>query len=100
MNSLIWILVNIDFSRTHFKEPHSRNNFWYKKKSVVSGYCHRIIVKHPFIGSGARSGRLPAVNDVPIDGGLSALIAAGVGYGIKKVRDCRKEKEGKDLLSK
>ncbi len=26
----------------------------------------------------------------PIDGGLSALIAVGVGYGIKKVRDARK----------
>ncbi|MEP6627711.1 MAG: hypothetical protein ABJA32_06990 [Ginsengibacter sp.] len=26
----------------------------------------------------------------PIDGGLSALIAVGVGYGIKKVRDNRK----------
>ena len=27
---------------------------------------------------------------VPIDGGLSFLIAAGVGYGIKKIRDSRK----------
>ena len=27
------------------------------------------------------------VNDVPIDGGLSLLIAAGVGYGAKKMRD-------------
>lgn len=31
--------------------------------------------------------------DVPIDGGLSLLLAAGVGYGIKKIRDKRKEKE-------
>ena len=30
--------------------------------------------------------------DTPIDGGLSILIAAGVGYGIKKVRDERKKK--------
>lgn len=29
----------------------------------------------------------------PIDGGLTFLIAAGVGYGIKKVRDSRKEKQ-------
>ena len=28
---------------------------------------------------------------VPIDGGLSFLIAAGVGYGVKKVRDSRKK---------
>lgn len=30
------------------------------------------------------------VNDVPVDGGLSLLIAAGVGYGVKKMRDNRK----------
>ena len=29
--------------------------------------------------------------DVPIDGGLSLLIAAGVGYGIKKYRNERKK---------
>lgn len=29
--------------------------------------------------------------DAPIDGGLSLLIAAGVGYGVKKVRDSRKK---------
>ena len=26
----------------------------------------------------------------PIDGGLSALLAIGAGYGIKKIRDARK----------
>ena len=30
------------------------------------------------------------VNDVPIDGGLSLLVAAGVGYGAKKIRERRK----------
>jgi len=29
----------------------------------------------------------------PIDGGLSFLIAAGVVYGVKKVRDGRKKKQ-------
>lgn len=29
--------------------------------------------------------------DTPIDGGLSLLLAAGVGYGIKKVRDQRRK---------
>lgn len=28
----------------------------------------------------------------PIDGGLSLLLAAGVGYGIKKARNSRKNK--------
>jgi hypothetical protein len=31
------------------------------------------------------------VNDVPVDGGLSLLIAAGVGYGAKKIREKRKK---------
>lgn len=30
-------------------------------------------------------------DDVPIDGGLSLLVAAGVGYGIKKMRNTRKQ---------
>ncbi len=30
------------------------------------------------------------VNDVPIDGGLSLLVAAGVGYGAKKLKKKRK----------
>jgi hypothetical protein len=29
------------------------------------------------------------VLDVPVDGGLSVLVAAGVGYGIKKVKQKR-----------
>jgi hypothetical protein len=31
------------------------------------------------------------VDDVPIDGGLSLLVAAGVGYGVKKVKERRKK---------
>ena len=31
------------------------------------------------------------VNDVPLDGGLTLLLAAGVGYGAKKARDFRKQ---------
>jgi len=30
--------------------------------------------------------------DTPIDGGISLLVAAGVGIGIKKVREMRKRK--------
>ena len=30
--------------------------------------------------------------DAPIDGGISLLIAAGIGYGVKKARDNRKKK--------
>lgn len=36
--------------------------------------------------------------DAPIDGGVSLLVAAGVGYGVKKYRDSRKEKESNSAL--
>jgi len=31
------------------------------------------------------------VDDVPLDGGLSLLVAAGVGYGVKKVKERKKK---------
>ena len=30
-------------------------------------------------------------NPCPIDGGISLLLAAGVGYGVKRYRDARKK---------
>lgn len=36
------------------------------------------------------SGHYPDNTLCPIDGGLTALLAVGVGYGIKKARDARK----------
>lgn len=33
--------------------------------------------------------------DTPIDGGVSILVAAGVVYGIKKIREERKKNVGK-----
>ena len=42
----------------------------------------------------------PGCPDCPIDGGLSLLIAAGVGYGVKKYRENKKakaEESGSDL---
>ena len=35
----------------------------------------------------------PDPNDVPIDGGLSVLLAAGAAYGVKKYRDYKKNGE-------
>ena len=32
--------------------------------------------------------------DTPIDGGLTLLLAAGAGYGVKKYRDGRKKNKG------
>ena len=35
----------------------------------------------------------PGNPDAPIDGGISLLVAAGIGYGVKKVRENRKKKQ-------
>lgn len=35
----------------------------------------------------------PTLPTCPIDGGVVALLAAGVGYGLKRARDAKKEKE-------
>ena len=35
----------------------------------------------------------PDGSPAPIDGGVSILIAAGIGYSVKKVRDYRKKKQ-------
>jgi hypothetical protein len=35
----------------------------------------------------AQPGFTDDVNDVPVDGGLSLLIAGGVGYGIRKLKN-------------
>jgi hypothetical protein len=31
------------------------------------------------------------VDDVPVDGGLSLLVAAGVGYSVKKLRNAKQK---------
>ena len=36
-------------------------------------------------------------NDVPIDGGLTLLLAAGAAYGVKKYRDGKKKQGEEDL---
>jgi hypothetical protein len=37
---------------------------------------------------------------LPIDGGLSLLVAAGVGYGAKKVKENRKKKAAEQSTEK
>lgn len=37
------------------------------------------------------------VEDVPFDGGVSLLVAAGIGYGLKKAHD-KKKAEKKEVL--
>ena len=44
----------------------------------------------PGFNTGVDDGCPPPL-DIPLDGGMSLLAAAGVGYGIKKFRDMRKK---------
>lgn len=39
----------------------------------------------------AQDGFGDPLSDVPVDGGLTLLVAAGIGYGAKKIRDSRKK---------
>ncbi len=34
----------------------------------------------------------PPPNPIPIDGGVGFLLAAGIGYGLKRMKDSRKNK--------
>ena len=38
-------------------------------------------------GGGTYTGGTGGRNDVPLDGGLSILLAAGIGYGVKRARN-------------
>lgn len=38
--------------------------------------------------------------DAPIDGGVGVLVAAGIGYGIKKVKDKRRKNNTANLPEK
>lgn len=38
-------------------------------------------------------GQPPCQEEVPLDGGISLLLAAGAAYGVKKISEFRKDKE-------
>jgi len=42
----------------------------------------------------------PTTPSAPVDGGLSLLIAGGVGYGIKKIREKRNNQQNENRNSK
>ncbi len=60
-----------------------------------------ILLVLPCAGLLAQSGLGGDPGGAPIDGGISLLVAAGIGYGAKKARDARKKvkqaKEDNDL---
>lgn len=54
-----------------------------KKQTLLSTILTGIITALPFLAIAQDPGGGP---DVPIDGGLTVLLAAGAAYGVKKYR--------------
>jgi hypothetical protein len=63
------------------------------KKYLVTFYLFMLLVS-PAISYA--QGGLDDDGDVPIDGGISILLAAGVAYGVKRVRETRRENANED----
>ena len=57
---------------------------------LITGLLLVVVSILPFFAMAQDPGGGP---DVPIDGGLSLLLAAGAAYGVKKYREGRKKAE-------
>ena len=57
---------------------------------LITGLLLIVVSIFPFFAMAQDPGGGP---DVPIDGGLSLLLAAGAAYGVKKYREGRKKDE-------
>ncbi len=69
-------------------------------KKFICIFCLLMIASLPLLAQeeelGSEAGGGPSLGgDVPVDGGLSLLLAAGVAYGIHKRRAPRRSKGGK-----
>lgn len=64
-------------------------NNW--KMIVVPGIFFALLVLLPAIGMAQTFDEPSGDPDAPIDGGIGALVAAGIGYGIKKYRDGKRK---------
>lgn len=53
----------------------------------------QLIVPRPLLGEAPGEGGLEDEPEVPVDGGLSIILAVGAGYGAKKLRQYKKRKE-------
>lgn len=73
----------------YFK-TYSMKRFW--KTLAISGLLLMVFNLVPELCS-AQIGDPGDDPDAPIDGGVTLLVAAGVGYGIKKVKDSRRKSQ-------
>ncbi len=61
------------------------------KKMLVSILTVCVVMLLPMLVSAQLDGVPGDPESAPIDGGLSLLVAAGVGYGAKKLKEKRKK---------
>ena len=62
-------------------------------KKITKNTVMLMIVMTPVVCSAQGPGFDDDVDDVPVDGGVSLLVAAGVGYGAKKWKDMKKKNQ-------
>jgi hypothetical protein len=60
--------------------------------AIIAAPCITIAQGPPDPGGGYNNGD-PDETPIPFDGGLTLLVAAGIGYGLKQARKQKKEKE-------
>lgn len=63
----------------------------------ISSFALQVVPCDPFFPEPG-CGEEDPYNPVPIDGGASVLIAAGVAYGLKKIYDKRKQNKEEDIV--
>jgi hypothetical protein len=75
---------------SHRKHRMMRKN--QAKRIIFTGLVVLVLGMLPFVGKAQVPD--PAVDpDTPIDGGVTLLVAAGIGYGFKKYKDGQREKQ-------
>ncbi len=67
------------------------------KKILVSILAMFIIMLLPMLASAQLGGTPDEPESAPIDGGLSLLVAAGVGYGAKKLKAKRNKNQSHSI---
>lgn len=69
-----------------------------KLKRILIFFCLLFLKSFASIAQGPGfpppgGGGIPGQEGIPVDGGITILAAAGIGFGVKKLRDARKNKQ-------
>jgi len=69
-----------------------------KLNRILIVFCLLLLKSYALIAQGpgfppTPGGGVPGQEGIPVDGGITILAAAGIGFGVKKLRDARKNKQ-------